>query len=78
MNKKRLNFEKSLERLEAIVSEMEKANLDLDRSLALFVEGNKLVKLCLEKLSETKKKIKIITSSGKVESFKEQDFEEKF
>jgi len=78
MNKKRLNFEKSLERLEAIVSEMERANLDLDRSLALFVEGNKLVKLCLEKLSETKKKIKIITSSGKVESFKEQDFEEKF
>ncbi|MDR1721063.1 MAG: exodeoxyribonuclease VII small subunit [Endomicrobium sp.] len=71
MSKKRLTFEKSLKRLEAIVSEMENANLDLDKSLALFSEGTELVKFCSEKLDETKKKVEIITSSGKVESFKE-------
>ncbi|MDR1401147.1 MAG: exodeoxyribonuclease VII small subunit [Endomicrobium sp.] len=77
MSKRQLNFEKSLERLEVIVSDMEKADLDLDKSLALFAEGSKLVKLCSKKLNETKKKIEIITSSRKIELFKEQGFEEK-
>ena len=69
--KKQLNFEKSLERLEKIVSEMENAAPDLDKALALFAEGAELVKFCSTKLNETKKKIEIITSSGKVELFKE-------
>jgi len=71
MSKKQLTFKESLERLEAIVLEMEKDTLDLDKSLALFSEGTKLVKFCSEKLEETKKKIEIITSSGKIEPFKE-------
>jgi exodeoxyribonuclease VII small subunit len=71
MTKKQLNFEKSLQRLEAIVSEMENAELDLDKALALFSEGSQLVKFCSEKLNETKKKIEIITSSGEIKPFKE-------
>jgi exodeoxyribonuclease VII small subunit len=71
MGKKQLNFEKSLERLEAIVSEMENATPDLDRSLALFSEGVKLVRFCSEKLNETKRKVEIITSSGEIEPFGE-------
>jgi exodeoxyribonuclease VII small subunit len=71
MSKKQLNFEKSLEKLEAIVSEMENATPDLDRSLALFSEGVKLIKFCSEKLNETKKKIEIIASSGEIKPFKE-------
>ncbi|MDR3257124.1 MAG: exodeoxyribonuclease VII small subunit [Endomicrobium sp.] len=71
MTKKQLNFKKSLERLESIVSEMENADLDLDKALSLFAEGAELVKFCSAKLNETKKKIEIITSSGKIESFKE-------
>ncbi|MDR0800349.1 MAG: exodeoxyribonuclease VII small subunit [Endomicrobium sp.] len=69
--KKQLNFEKSLKRLEEIVSKMENAAPDLDKALALFAEGAELVKFCSAKLNETKKKIEIITSSGKIESFKE-------
>jgi exodeoxyribonuclease VII small subunit len=71
MTKKQLNFEKSLQRLEAIVSEMENAEPDLDKGLALFSEGAQLVKFCSEKLNETKKKIEIITSSGEIKPFKE-------
>jgi exodeoxyribonuclease VII small subunit len=71
MSKKLLNFEKSLKRLEEIVSEIENADPDLDKALCLFAEGAELVKFCSAKLSETKKKIEIITSSGKTEHFKE-------
>jgi exodeoxyribonuclease VII small subunit len=71
VNKKQLNFEKSLKRLEEIVSEIENADPDLDKALSLFAEGAELVKYCSARLSETKKKIEIITSSGKTEPFKE-------
>ncbi|MDR2351339.1 MAG: exodeoxyribonuclease VII small subunit [Endomicrobium sp.] len=70
MTKRQLNFEKSLQRLEAIVSEMESVEPDLDKALALFSEGSQLVKFCSEKLNETKKKIEIITSSGEIKPFK--------
>jgi exodeoxyribonuclease VII small subunit len=43
----------------------------LDKALSLFAEGVELVKSCSEKLSETKKKIEIITSSGKTKPFEE-------
>jgi exodeoxyribonuclease VII small subunit len=71
VNKKQLNFEKFLKRLEEIVSKIENVDPDLDKALALFAEGVELVKSCSAKLSETKKKIEIITSSGKTEPFKE-------
>jgi len=70
VNKKQLNFEKSLKRLEEIVSEIENTAPDLDKALVLFAEGSELVKSCSAKLSETKKKIEIITSSGKTKLFK--------
>ncbi|MDR0617308.1 MAG: exodeoxyribonuclease VII small subunit [Endomicrobium sp.] len=66
----RLDFEKSLNRLEEIISEIENTSLDLDKALELFKEGDTLVKMCSLKLDEAKKKVEIITSLG-VEEFKE-------
>ncbi|MDR1418132.1 MAG: exodeoxyribonuclease VII small subunit [Endomicrobium sp.] len=66
----RLDFERSLNRLEEIVTQIENTSLDLDKALALFKEGDALVKICSSKLSEAKKKIEIITSSG-IKNFKE-------
>lgn len=78
MVKKQLNFEKSLERLEKIVDEMENADPDLDKALSLFSEGVELVKFCSSKLNETKKKIEILVKDGdslKKEKFKENEEE---
>jgi exodeoxyribonuclease VII small subunit len=72
MAKKALNFEKSIERLEKIVAEMEDNLPDLDRTLALFSEGSELVKQCSAKLNETKKKIQIITKAGAMEDFNDE------
>ncbi len=64
MVKKQANFEKSLKRLEEIVSEMENADPDLDKALSLFSEGVELVKFCSEKLNDTKKKIEILVKEN--------------
>lgn len=43
-------FEKSLERLEAIVKELEREDVDLDRAVALFKEGKDRARHCEELL----------------------------
>jgi exodeoxyribonuclease VII small subunit len=50
-------FEKSLERLEEIVRDMEAGSLSLDQMIMHFEEGGKLVKQCSATLSEVEKKI---------------------
>jgi exodeoxyribonuclease VII small subunit len=57
---KNLTFEESMKKLETIVADMEKGELDLDKSLAMFEEGVKLVRFCSGKLEETKKKVEIL------------------
>lgn len=55
-------FEKSLDRLESIVEEMEGGELSLDQMIAHFEEGSKLVKQCSTKLTEVEKKIEKLVS----------------
>ncbi len=57
---KKMSFEKALKRLEEIVKELEKGDIPLEKSIALFEEGMKLSKFCNEKLNEIEGKIKII------------------
>lgn len=56
--KKELDFEKALERLEEIVNLLESGDAPLDKSLSLFEEGVKLVKLCNEKLEIAESTVK--------------------
>jgi exodeoxyribonuclease VII small subunit len=44
-------FEDCLERLEQLVADLERGELDLERSLAAFEEGVRLVRQCSERLS---------------------------
>lgn len=59
--KKDISFEDAMERLEKIVSALEKGDAPLDRSLELFEEGVSLVKYCSEKLEGAEQKVKILT-----------------
>ena len=43
------NFEEQMKRLEEIVSELEKGELNLDESVSKFEEGMKIAKQCREK-----------------------------
>lgn len=58
------SFEEALARLEALVKEMESGTLNLDRMMACFEEGSKLVKVCEGKLNEVEKKIELLVKKG--------------
>ena len=58
MNKKTDEFEKSLERLEEIVDELEGGDFTLEESLAKFEEGLKLGKNCKKILDKAETRIK--------------------
>jgi exodeoxyribonuclease VII small subunit len=60
-------FENAIERLEAIVEQIESDSLPLEDLLVRYEEGLKLVKFCSEKLDGAEKRIEIISrdASGK-------------
>ena len=57
MTTKKLNFEQSMERLEAIVKQLEKGEAPLSESLALFEEGTALISVCGKMLDEAEQKV---------------------
>ena len=76
MQKKDINFEKAMERLEQITQELSREGITLEESLALYEEGVALARVCNKKLDETERKIKIlqISEDGEID---EKDFSEK-
>ncbi len=64
MTEKTVDFEKSLERLETIVDEMENGELALEQMIKHFEEGSKLVTLCSAKLTEVEQKIEKLVKKG--------------
>ena len=58
------SFEKALARLEEIAAEMEGGELGLEKMVAAFEEGQKLVKLCSSKLNEVEKKIEMLVKNA--------------
>ena len=53
------NFEKSMESLEKIVTELENGELNLDESVKKFEEGMKIAQKCNNILEDAEKKITI-------------------
>ena len=57
MEDNKLSFEKSMERLEAIVKMLERGEAPLSDSLALFEEGTKLIADCSAMLENAEQKV---------------------
>ena len=70
-----INFEKAMERLEKITSELSREGITLEDSLALYEEGVALARECNKRLENTERKIKMlqISADGEIE---ENDFSE--
>lgn len=58
--KEELNFEKAMERLEALVEALEGENVPIEEALRHFEEGMELVGVCEKKLHEVKKRVEQI------------------
>lgn len=73
--KQTLSFEQSLSRLEEIVRHLEKGDLPLNDSLALYEEGTSLIAACSKMLDEAEQKV-VKLKKGPDRSPIETDFEE--
>lgn len=58
--KKERSFEEAMERLEAIVSEIESDELGLEKQFELFQEGMTLARFCDAKLKEVQKSVELV------------------
>jgi exodeoxyribonuclease VII small subunit len=54
---KNLSFEQSMARLDEIVRHLEKGDMPLNDSLALFEEGTALIRSCEKQLDEAEQKV---------------------
>ncbi len=58
------NFESAMDRLEAIVEQMESGKMHLEDLIVRYEEGMKLVKICQERLASAEQRIEIITRNN--------------
>lgn len=57
MNMDTISYEEAIERLNRIVTDLEKGNLPLADSLTLFEEGTALMKHCTQLLDQAEQKV---------------------
>lgn len=62
--KKEIQFEEALQRLEQIVGQLENGQLSLEESMKAFEEGMKLRRLCEEKLDAADRKIEKLVAKS--------------
>jgi len=63
-----MDFEKSFNRLEEIIKELENKDLTVEKLVSLFDEANSLSEKCKSELNDAKQKIQsIVNKNNKVE-----------
>jgi len=70
---KKINLEKSLADLEALVEELESGDLPLEQAMKKFEQGIKLTRGCQSALKEAEQKVEILLKSAGGDSL--EDFE---
>ena len=59
-----VKYEEALKRLEKLVAELDRSELDLETRLKKFEEGTKLARVLLKKLDQAKKKVELLVKSN--------------
>ena len=67
------SFEESMERLEAIVAQLEKGECGLDQSLKLFEEGAGLAGRCEELLDQAEQKVNLLLADDQEVPFEGEE-----
>lgn len=60
---KDLKYDDAVKRLEKLVAELDKSDLDLEARLKKFEEGTKLARGLLKRLEQAKKKVEILVKT---------------
>ncbi len=66
-DKKEIEFESALKKLEAIVESLENGELSLEQALKQYEEGVKMADICSKRLTEAEKRVDVLmkTAGGK-------------
>ena len=64
VQEKKMTFESALERLEAIVSKLERGDAALDESLKLYEEAAGLIRRCNNALEQAERKVTILMKNS--------------
>ncbi len=59
-----VKYEEALKRLEKLVAELDRSELDLETRLEKFEEGTKLARVLLKKLDQAKKKVELLVKTN--------------
>ena len=59
-----IKYEEALKRLEKLVAELDRSELDLETRLKKFEEGTKLARVLLKKLDQAKKKVELLVKNN--------------
>ena len=68
--KKELEFEVALKKLEHIVENLETGDMSLEQALKQYEEGVRMADICSKRLTEAEKKVEVLmkTSAGKLKA----------
>ncbi len=69
-------FEQALEKLEAIVAEIEEGRVSLEESIDRYAEGTTLVKRCRKILDQAEKKIQLLAKGEEDELLADGELED--
>ena len=64
METKSQSFEEALQALEAIVEKMESGAMGLEEMVAKFEVGQRLVRICTDRLNEVERRIEVIKKNA--------------
>lgn len=64
MAKKEIKLEETFEKLNQIVEALEKSDVSLEDSFALYQEGIKLLKSCNDSIDKVEKELIVISGNG--------------
>jgi exodeoxyribonuclease VII small subunit len=64
-----MKLEESFERLEQIMTELERPEVSLEDSFTLYQEGMKLLKLCNDSIDKVEKELIVLGENGEPDEF---------
>lgn len=62
--KKEIEFEQALKKLETLVESLENGELSLEQALKHYEEGVRMADICSKRLTEAEKKVEILMKTG--------------
>ena len=63
-DKKEIEFETALKKLETIVETLETGDLSLEQALKQYEEGVRMADICSKRLSEAERKVEVLMKTG--------------